>query len=87
MRSWNRKKKPKHMTKMKYKIDKFNWIFMYQKSSKNISIKHKYSFYEEYAKTIPCIKESEVIENYKNMKHEKYKRYVGMICSLEKQLL
>ena len=32
-------------------------------------------------------KKKTIIENYKNMKHEKYKRYVGMICSLEKQLL
>ena len=49
MKAFNKKRRPKHATKMKYKIDKFNWIFMYQKSCKNRSIKCEYNIYEKYA--------------------------------------
>ena len=50
MRNPNRKHKPKHTTKIKYRRMELDWILVYQKSSKkacvksetNLYVKHRY---------------------------------------------
>ena len=48
MRSPNRKHKPKHMTKIKYRRIELDWILVYQKNSKRLSVKPPFESYNEY---------------------------------------
>ena len=76
MRSPNRKHKPKHMTKVKYRRVELDWVLVYQKNSKKISVKPKMDSYEQYEK------ENLLSWEYDDYKlwhskcgHVKYKRY------------
>ena len=48
MRNPNRKHKPKHTTKIKYRRVELDWILVYQKNSKKISVKSEAGLYVKY---------------------------------------
>ena len=89
MRNPNKKHKPKHMTKIKYRRVELDWVLVYQKNSKKISVKPPFESREEYNQN--CNINMILFANYedyiiwyiKKCKHLKYKRY-GMTYYLEK---
>ena len=89
MRNPNRKHKPKHMTKIKYRRVELDWILVYQKNSKKISVKPPFESREEYSQNyninamLFADYEDYVIWYIEKCKHLKYKRY-GMAYYLEK---
>lgn len=89
MRNPNRKHKPKHMTKIKYRKVELDWVLVYQKNSKRSSVKPPFESYEEYISNYYINSTLYVeYEDYVNWyrgkcKYMKYKRY-GMTYYLEK---
>ena len=85
MRNTNRKHKPKHMTKIKYRRVELDWVLVYQKNSKKISVKPKMDSYEQYEKLnlLSWEYDDYIVWYIKKCKHLKYKRY-GMTYYLEK---
>ena len=85
MRNSNRRHKPKHMTKIKYRRVELDWILVYQKNSKKISVKPKMDSYEQYEKLnlLSWEYDDYIVWYIKKCKHLKYKRY-GMAYYLEK---
>lgn len=89
MRNPNRKHKPKHMTKIKYRKVELDWVLVYQKNSKCSSVKPPFESYEEYISNYYINSTLYVeYEDYVNWyrgkcKYMKYKRY-GMTYYLEK---
>ena len=80
MRSPNRKHKPKHMTKIKYKRVELDWILVYQKSSKRLSVKPPLESYWDYEDMLLFSWEYDKYDKYvdwyrSQCKHVKYKRY------------
>ena len=81
MRNPNRKHKPKHMTKIKYRRLELDWILVYQKNSKRSSVKPPFESYNEYMDNCNInmmlyTKYEDYVSWYKNKcKYSKYKRY------------
>ena len=85
MRNPNRKHKPKHMTKIKYRRVELDWVLVYQKNSKKISVKPKMDSYEQYEKLnlLSWEYDDYIVWYHKKCEHIKYKRY-GVVYYLEK---
>ena len=81
MRSPNRKHKPKHMTKIKYRRVELDWVLVYQKNSKRSSVKPPFESYKEYMDNYyinsPFYVEHEDYVNWyrDTCQYVKYKRY------------
>ena len=70
MRNPNRKHKPKHMTKIKYRRVELDWVLVYQKNSKRSSVKPPFinsTLYVEYEDYVNWYRDK--------CKYMKYKRY------------
>ena len=81
MRNPNRKHKPKHMTKVKYRRVELDWILVYQKNSKRSSVKPPFESYKEYISNYDInsalyVKYGDYVNWYRDKcKYMKYKRY------------
>ena len=74
------------MTKIKYRRVELDWVLVYQKNSKKISVKPKMDSYQQYEKLnlLSLGYDDYIVWYIKKCKHLKYKRY-GMAYYLEKQ--
>lgn len=81
MRNPNRKHKPKHMTKIKYRRVELDWVLVYQKSSKRSSVKPPFESYKEYISNYYInspfyVKHEYYVNWYRDTcQYVKYKRY------------
>ena len=81
MRSPNRKHKPKHMTKIKYRRVELDWVLVYQKNSKRSSVKPPFESYKEYISNYDInstlyVEDEAYVNWYSDKcKYMKYKRY------------
>ena len=81
MRNPNRKHKPKHMTKIKYRRVELDWVLVYQKNSKRSSVKPPFESYKEYISNYDInstlyVEYEDYVNWYRDKcKYMKYKRY------------